>query len=162
VAALGLDLEPDAHLEILFDDRFVVLAGADSKWSRRRKLSLADLIHEPWVLPPFDSIPGRRIAQAFRAAGLELPRPQVITFSLPAHYPLLATGRFVTMVPLSMLRFGKHLPLKVLPVDTPDNPYPIGIITLRNRTLSPLAQRFIDCAREVAKPLAKGHQAGAA
>lgn len=31
----------------------------------------------------------------------------------------------------------------------------IGIITLKNRTLSPLAQLFIDCAREVAKPLAK-------
>jgi hypothetical protein len=26
---------------------------------------------------------------------------------------------------------------------------------LKNRTLSPLAERFIDCAREVAKPLAR-------
>jgi hypothetical protein len=28
-------------------------------------------------------------------------------------------------------------------------------MTLKNRTLSPLAERFIDCARELAKPLAK-------
>jgi hypothetical protein len=27
--------------------------------------------------------------------------------------------------------------------------------SLKNRTLSPVAQLFIDCAREVAKPLAK-------
>ena len=33
---------------------------------------------------------------------------------------------------------------------------PIGIITLKNCTLGPAAQLFIDCAREVAKPLAKG------
>jgi hypothetical protein len=28
-------------------------------------------------------------------------------------------------------------------------------MTLKGRTLSPVAQLFIDCAREVAKPLAK-------
>jgi hypothetical protein len=32
---------------------------------------------------------------------------------------------------------------------------PIGIVTLKNRTLSPVAQLFIEHAREVAKPLAK-------
>jgi hypothetical protein len=31
----------------------------------------------------------------------------------------------------------------------------VEIITLKNRTLNPLAQLFIDSAREVAKPLAK-------
>jgi len=30
-----------------------------------------------------------------------------------------------------MLRFGKHLPLKSLPVDVPRNPYPTAIITLK-------------------------------
>jgi hypothetical protein len=30
-----------------------------------------------------------------------------------------------------------------------------GIVTLKNRTLSPVTQLFIECAREVAKPLAK-------
>jgi hypothetical protein len=32
----------------------------------------------------------------------------------------------------------------------------MAIITLKDRTLNPLAQRFIECARETAKPLAKG------
>jgi hypothetical protein len=31
----------------------------------------------------------------------------------------------------------------------------MGIVTLKNRTLSPLAVRFIACAREVAKSLPK-------
>jgi DNA-binding transcriptional LysR family regulator len=52
-----------------------------------------------------------------------------------------------------MLQFGKHLPLKSLPVSVPRHPLPIAIITLKNRTLSPLAQLFIACAREAAKPL---------
>jgi DNA-binding transcriptional LysR family regulator len=148
-----LKLDEDVDAEILFDDQFVVMAGAESKWIRRRKLRLADLIDESWVLPPADGVPGVSIAQTFRAIGLEPPRAQMISFSLPLHYHLLSTGRFLTMLPRSMLRFGKHLPLKLLSVDMPKIPYPTAIITLKNRTLSPLAQLFIACARETAKPL---------
>ena len=152
-----LKLERDLNADILFDDQFVVMAGAESKWVSRRKLRLRDLIDEPWVLPPSDSIPALSVAQAFRADGLEPPRAQMISFSLPLHYHLLATGRFITMLPRSMLRFGKHLPLKILPVKLQSNPYPIAIITLKNRTLSPLAQLFVKYAHEVAGPLAKAH-----
>jgi hypothetical protein len=30
----------------------------------------------------------------------------------------------------------------------------VGIVTLKNRTISPVARLFIDCARSVVKPLA--------
>jgi hypothetical protein len=42
-----------------------------------------------------------------------------------------------------------------LPVELPIARLPNGIVTLKNRTISPVAQLFIDGAREVAKPLAK-------
>jgi len=45
--------------------------------------------------------------------------------------------------------------LKRLPVELPTTRRPVGIITLKNRKLSPVAQFFIDCAREIAQPLAK-------
>ena len=155
-SVFGLDLDQDITTDSLFEDQFVVLAGAESKWVRRRKLKLADLVDEPWVLPPSGSIPAQSITKAFHAVGLDPPRAQMISYSLPLHYHLLATGRFITMLPLSMLRFGKHLPLKLLPVELPRNPYPIAVVRLKNRTLSPLAERFIECAREVAKPSARG------
>jgi DNA-binding transcriptional LysR family regulator len=44
--------------------------------------------------------------------------------------------------------------LKVLPVDLPDRPWPVTIVTLKNRTLSPVVERFIECTREVAKSIA--------
>jgi DNA-binding transcriptional LysR family regulator len=147
--------EQDLNVEPLFDDRFVVMAGAESRLVRRRKLQPAELLKERWILPPADSLPGTIIAQTFRAAGLEEPSAQMVSFSLPLHHHLLATGQFITMLPASMLRFGKHLPLKVLSVDMPAIPYPTGIGTLQNRTLSPLAQIFSDCARKVAGTMAK-------
>ena len=42
-----------------------------------------------------------------------------------------------------------------LPVELPITNAPIGILTLKNRTLSHAAQLFVNCAREVAKPLAQ-------
>jgi DNA-binding transcriptional LysR family regulator len=160
--AVGLmsesDEERDLDTELLFDDRHAVMADARSKWARRRGVQLADLINELWVLPPPDSIMGPRIAAAFRACGLEPPRAQVISFSMPLHHHLLATGQFITLLPMSVVHFAKHMQLKALPVEAPKIPRPTGIIRLKNRTSSPLAQIFIDCAREVAKPLAKRRQ----
>jgi hypothetical protein len=40
-----------------------------------------------------------------------------------------------------------------LPLRLPDRWISVSIITVRKRTLSPLAGLFIDCAREMAKPL---------
>lgn len=141
--------------EILFDDWHFVMAAESSKWIRRRGIELAELVEEPWILPPPDSLMGVYIAEAFRSNGVEPPRRQIVTFSIPLCHHLLATGRFLTMHPVVMARLGKYLPLKRVSVDFSGIPRPIGVMTLKHRTLSPLAQLFIDCAREVAKPLVK-------
>jgi hypothetical protein len=45
--------------------------------------------------------------------------------------------------------------IKVLPGHLPMTSVPSGIVTLKTRALSPVAQLFIDRAREVAKTPAK-------
>jgi DNA-binding transcriptional LysR family regulator len=156
--ALGLMLDPlpeqHGNVELLFDDRHVLVVAANSPWARKRNLTLAQLIGEPWVLPAPDTTVGEYIVDAFRAAGIEPPRASVLTFSLPLHRRLLATGRYLTALPLSMLHYGATS-LRRLAVKFPARPRPVGVMTLKNRTLSPLAERFIDCARQLAKPLAK-------
>jgi DNA-binding transcriptional LysR family regulator len=144
------------HVERLFTDRQVVMAGPQNKWVRRRNISLGDLLKEPWILPPADSIARRYNAEAFRSSGLETPSAQVVSFSYPLCHALLATGRFLTLQPLLMARLAKHLPVRVLDVKFTGVRRSIGIMTLRNRTLSPLAQLFIACARDIAAMLRKG------
>jgi hypothetical protein len=41
----------------------------------------------------------------------------------------------------------------VLPVDLSSPPWPINIVTIKNRILSPVASRFIACARDVTRPM---------
>ena len=148
----------DEHMlaEALCEEREVVVAGAQSPWTRRRRIQLAELMNEVWTLPPPDSLTGSVVFEAFRASGLDLPHARVVTSSVPVRNALLATGRFLTIIPASVLRFSAWKPeIKALPIDLPTTRRPIGILTLKNRTLSPVAQLFIDCTREVAKPLAK-------
>jgi len=145
--------------EFLFDDPSVVVAGAQSPWVRRRGIEFADLINELWVLPP----PGSGIAslamEAFRASALGYPRTTVVTDSPQVRMSLLATGRFVTILPRSALKFPtRRSELRMLPVELPEIRVTNGIVTLKNRALSPVAQLFIEHARDVAKPLAKHHR----
>jgi DNA-binding transcriptional LysR family regulator len=156
VRGSGPVADPRYEFEFLFDDSYVVAAGAQNQWVRRRRIEIAELANELWVLPPPDSVIGSVVMDAFRASGLDYPRVSVVTDCPHMRISLLATGRFVTIFPASAFRFlAKRSELKVLPVELPMARRPNGIVTLKNRALSPVAQIFIDCAREVAKPLAK-------
>jgi DNA-binding transcriptional LysR family regulator len=148
--------DPRYDFEFLFDDSYVVAAGVQNQWVRRRRIEIAELVNELWVLPPPDSVIGSIVMDAFRASGLDYPRVRVVTDCPHMRISLLATGRFVTIFPASAFRFlAKRSELKILPVELPTARRPNGIVTLKNRALSPVAKLFIDCAREVAKPLAK-------
>jgi DNA-binding transcriptional LysR family regulator len=143
------------QVEHLFMDRQIIMAGPKNKWVRRHNIAFRDLLKDPWILPPVDSIAGRYNAEAFRSSGVEIPSAQVVSFSYPLCHALLATGRFLTLQPLLMARLAKHLPVRILDVKFVGVRRSIGIMTLRNRTLSPLAQLFIASARDVAHAIRK-------
>jgi DNA-binding transcriptional LysR family regulator len=138
--------------EPLYDPSLVVMAGSRSPWARRRRIALVDLIDEPWVLPPPEGIMGPAYLEVFRASGLERPRIAVFATQPGARLNLVATGRYLTM---QTSVYTKSPKVTVLPVKLQHARAPVGMIGLKNRTLSPVAQLFIETAREVAKPLAR-------
>jgi len=156
IGRLPSPIPSDTEAEILYPETFSIVTGKQHPWVRRRKIKLADLIDCPWCAPSFESFPWSLIADAFRARSFALPYQNVTTRSIPLTINLAMTGRFLTILPRSVLRFGtKGLGLRTLPVDIRIQPYPVGIVFLKNRTLSPVAQLFIACARETAKSMAK-------
>ena len=149
------ELPDELAAEVLFYDTFVVMTAAKNPLTRRRKLTLAELRNEPWALLPWDSFFGALVAEAFRAGGHEPPRATVLSLSEYIKNEILATGRFLTVLPGFMLKVeGRYPPLKALAVTLPNKPMPIGIITLKNRMLTPLAQLFIENIRAAAKSMA--------
>lgn len=127
-------VEEDLFSEPLVQEPFVAIAGVDSPWASRRRLQLADLIEEGWVLPPSDSTPGTIIAGIFKAEGLQPPRASVATLSIQLTTTLIGTGKFVGLLPNSVARFGaRRVGLKILPVKLPTTRYSIAITTVKNR-----------------------------
>jgi DNA-binding transcriptional LysR family regulator len=141
------------NVEPLLQDPHVVVAGAHNPLARRRRISLAQLTEEPWALPMPDQPYGTVVYEAFRAHGLTIP-PTVVSSTLPLRTALLVTGRFLSMVPRVVMQYPpKNRLLKILPIDLPQTIRPLALVTLKNRTLNPLAHLFADHAREEATPL---------
>jgi DNA-binding transcriptional LysR family regulator len=144
----------DIETTFLYNNRLRVVVGMKSRWARRRKVALSDLTGEPWCVPRLESPGGKAFANAFRASGLPMPHIVLSTASQHLRRQLLADGRFVGLSADGILHFDIYGPsLKVLPIELPMPQVPIGVLTLKRRTLSPVAQLFIDCIREVVAPL---------
>lgn len=140
----------DLNVEVLFNDEMVVVAGTNSPFAGRRKLELAELVNEPWILPPDYSLNSTAVKEAFRASGLSPPKTSVVTFSVQLRASLLQSGRYVTVLPRSiMLLRAEHMALKVLPVSLPQSGgWPVALVTLKDRSLNPVARLFIDHVRK--------------
>lgn len=149
----GSFVADDLDIEILFDEPSRVVVGAQSRWARRRKITLAELVNEPWIFPP-TQVFSALIKEAFKAHGLKVPKETVSAASILLRNHLLATGRFLTVLPDSVLRYNaKQWPLKALPINLRIKPRPIAIVTLKNRTVSPVVQLFAEQVRAVAKTM---------
>ncbi|HZR69528.1 MAG TPA: LysR family transcriptional regulator [Burkholderiales bacterium] len=147
-----LDDEFDA--EVLLDDPFSAAVGPSSKWARRRKIDLAELVDEPWALTRLDVLAGWFLADAFEARGLKPPVPAVATFSTHVRSSLASRGPYIAVLPESVLRFSaERFGLVKLPIRLSSRPSPVAIVTLRGRTLTPAVRVFVESAREVAASL---------
>ena len=144
----------DLNVEILFDDELVVVAGMETQWERRRKIDLAELVNESWILATSDSWNNTIVSEAFRTRGLPMPTVSLRTFSTHLRTNMVASGHFIATFPKSVARFyADRFSLKVLPVDLPVRPWPVVILTLKNRTLSPIVKTFIDHVRSSVKSM---------
>jgi DNA-binding transcriptional LysR family regulator len=155
---LPRDQFPDALMvDVLFDDELIVATGLHNPLARRRKISLAELAEEPWILMAPHTFNYRGVAEAFEKRGLKPPKVTVETYSVHLRTHLLAHGRYVTALPKSVLHFNaSHFALKMLPVALPIRPWPVALVMLKNRTRSPVVDRFVDCVRDFAKPWRPG------
>ena len=147
--------DDDLNVEILFDDAVVVAAAMRSKWARRRKIELIELVDASWILTP-PGLMSATLEQAFRASGLEMPKIGAMTFSVHLRAQLLAASESIAAFPRSWLRLNAdHFSLKMLPISLPSQPWPVAIVTLKSRRSSPVVALFIEQVRAFTNSMAK-------
>jgi DNA-binding transcriptional LysR family regulator len=153
----GADLHlDDLNIEMLFDDKLVVAAGTNSQRAHRRRIDLAELIDEPWILPPPRTWGHAYLEEAFRAQGLDVPKASLVSFSIDLRTRLLAAGPYITVFATSVMRrlSADLRTVAKLPIDLSAPARPAAaLVTLKNRTLSPLVEQFVKCVREAASQL---------
>lgn len=151
----ALPLPTGVEGERLFQDVPRVLVGRSSPHARRRKVALADLAQEHWILGRTELLPGSPVARAFSDAGIGMPERVTASGSLHTRYRLLEAGNGVTVIPHSLLPFSDVASrFRVLPIQMPPWTFPTMVLTLQNRVLPPAAQLLLEHVRRLAKPLA--------
>jgi DNA-binding transcriptional LysR family regulator len=148
----------DLDVTVLYHERLHVVTGAASPWLRRRKVTLANLVGERWVLPPPDHPIGSLVVDAFRRSGLQQPQRVVTVTSSRFTSSLIARGDFLGVLGSAGLS-DPRFPVKILPVKLPMAAWPVSVAALKNRFLTPVAKLFVDRAELVTRPLATAGQA---
>jgi DNA-binding transcriptional LysR family regulator len=108
--------EDHRQAEALYTGSRFVVAAAENPWARRRRVGLADLMNEPWTLPPPNSLAGAIANDDYRAARLDVPRAAVIIPTDVARLALVAKGRFLTIAFKSAFA-AWDTAVKTLPID---------------------------------------------
>lgn len=148
--------DPELTAEPLFHESLFVVAGRSNRWAARRRVTLGELIKEPWILSRQEVLPDGPAWKAFRAAGVDLPETTVISDSMNLRQGLLRTGRYLTLIPGSALLYGpKHKHINVLPIAIDRWDLPTVVTTLKGRTISPIGNALIAALHELTLPLQK-------
>lgn len=149
------ELPSDIEAETLFHDRLFVVCGKRHPLARQRRLALADVLDQRWVLSRNEARTDSPVGRAFGDAGLSLPAHTVLSGSLPLRFALLAESNCLTCIPHSLLPFLRNrASLHLLPMRLPPWHVPTMVMTLRERVLAPAAQLFLTRLRERARQLA--------
>ena len=106
---------------------------------------LADLVDEPWVPGAHRCEPGSPAVRDLQACGLPVPQATVLSYSLNERNSMLATGRFLAIMPASVLPVRRRAccsrswRLDLVAIAATGR-----LAILKNRMLNPAAQLFID------------------
>ena len=148
--------DDDLATETLYQDRVFVATSSKSPLARRRTVRLAELMDHPWLLFPENSWIGTRVNEAFRRCGVSAPRSVVQAYSVHFCINMLATNRYLATLAGSVLWFNApRFDLKVMPVNLPAPSWSVAMVTLKNRTTSPVVHEFMKDVRAIAAAMAQ-------
>jgi DNA-binding transcriptional LysR family regulator len=142
----------DLVAETLYTSTLAVMADKDHPMASRKRLALPELMEQQWALAPADTFLGRVVADLFERKKLPLPSSIVTTTSTLMRLNLMASGRFLSVLPTTMLRHRSYKPwLRAIKVDLGDNGGPISAITIKDRRSSGAIKLFLEASRATCK-----------
>jgi DNA-binding transcriptional LysR family regulator len=150
-----LDNEPLGHVRAvpLYQERYRLLASADSALGDRERVSWAEVGAVPLCLLTPDMQNRRIIDQMLRNAGA-VPSPTLESNSMVVLFSHVRTGRWASIMP-AILSDAIGLPERIrsIPVVDPDVSHAIGLVVPDREPMTPLVNALVATARTVGPAL---------
>jgi len=141
----------DLRYEELSDEEICLVGRVGHPLYTKKNLSIADIAPLAWILPPQGSVLRYRCDAMFRSAELIPPLNVVDTTSSIVITSLLQQTDSLHVMPIEVARYYESMMmLCILPIDLPCKMDSFGIITKRNRLLSPAAELLLAAVRDIA------------
>lgn len=129
-----------------------VFARASHPLARKRRVQLAELARQAWVLPPPGNVLRDSLAVIFTEHGLTLPTQDVETAALPVIVSLLREADMLSALADEVVHAELDAGVLVrLPVTLPLRLGAAGIVTRRDHRLPPAARALLETLRETAE-----------
>lgn len=147
----ALTTADDLVFELVFEERFVVVAGPQRNFPART-LGLERLVDEPWILPPAGVIARQRLDSAFLAAAGRTPRNVIESASILVNQTLLQETAMLALMPLQVAAYYAQRGLvRRVPAKLPEILGTVAMLTLRDRPALAQVQAFVASIREAAR-----------
>ena len=134
----------DLNLDRVVEDEISIIVGKGHPFLKRKTIRPADLADQKWVLPPKDEWYHNLLVKWFKADKMALPSPSVVTSSAPVVAKLVRGGRYAA---IRSRLFARYHDLQELKCTLPSTKFSWSVITIKGRTLSPIAERFIEVSK---------------
>jgi DNA-binding transcriptional LysR family regulator len=145
------------------NELYAVIGGAQHPLAGRKGLQLANVVEQPWIVPPTGSLLRDKLDALFAQTGLPLPANVVEAVSVPVICSLLRQSTMVACVPEESVQSAcKAGEVTALIRNIPLGVGTFGLITRRDRQLTPGAQLMLKTLRDLAGLLDTADQPGIA
>lgn len=141
------------NFEVLDNERLSVVVGSSHPLATERRLRLADLSEQPWVLQPLSTPMRQLLERTFHEAGVSTPKQLVETNSTLLIAALLQSAPMIAILPTAIAQdYATAGTLCILPVQIKYQLEPFGIITRKGRLFDPTLTQFLNILRTLALP----------
>ena len=130
----------DLRYEVLTEEPISVVARPGHPLLNATGLTLIDMAEAGWIVPPAGSVLRHRFELMFQEIGLRAPVNLIETGALLFTTKMLQKSDILSVLATDVARYyAEHGLMAVLPIDLPCQMEAFGIITRRDRLLSPAA-----------------------
>ena len=142
----------DLRYEVLTEEPISVVARPGHPLLNATGLTLIDMAEAGWIVPPAGSVLRHRFELMFQEIGLRAPVNLIETGALLFTTKMLQKSDMLSVLATDVARYyAAHGLMAILPIALPCQMEAFGIITRRDRLLSPAAEVMLRAIRAAAQ-----------